>query len=282
MWKLPRPQHTADHVFTTCISKVRDSALKARLTGVTQAVSTASAAFEAAVLGTALHTIARQDIVGGTVSGDEMQAIYTGRMAKKGAPGRDIYDEIMSSAQHGRCPLCGQRTVSTLDHHLPKSHYPSLSVAPLNLVPSCADCNKAKLANVPQQQADEPLHPYFEDIDAHRWLKAEVVNTAPAALRFFVEPPGAWGAVLTARVVNHFTVLGLGRLYGSQAAEELLNIRGQLVTLHAAGGTDLVRTEIRERTASCEAARLNGWRTAAYHALAESEWFCEYGFAMAP
>lgn len=279
MWKLDRPTQAADDVFTTCISRVHDPDLKARLAAVTQAVRDASTAFEAAVTSTKLHGIARHEIVGGIVTGVEMQAVYTGRMAKKGAPGRPIYDELISGAPHGRCPLCGHRMVSTLDHHLPKAHFPSLSVAPLNLVPACSDCNKAKLANVALQATQEPLHPYFEDIDEHQWLKAAVERTTPATFRFYVEPPDIWSDVLAARVRLHFDVLGLGRLYGSQAAEELLNIRHQLVELHALGATDLVCAELEQRAQSCGAARLNGWRTATYQAMAQSEWFCDGGFA---
>lgn len=279
MWKLDRPAQAAEDVFTTCISRVRDPDLKARLAAVTQVVRDASIVFEAAATSTTLHSIARHETVGGIVTGVEMQAVYTARMAKKGAPGRPVYDHLISGAPHGRCPLCGQRMVSTLDHHLPKANFPSLAVAPLNLVPACADCNKAKLASVATQAAQVPLHPYFEDIDEQQWLKAAVEQTTPAAFRFYVEPADNWSEVLAARVRLHFDVLGLGRLYGSHAAEELLNIRHQLVELHALGGADIVRAELEQRAQSCEAARLNGWRTATYQAMAQSEWFCDGGFA---
>jgi hypothetical protein len=199
-------------------------------------------------------------------------------MAKKGAPGRDIYDAIFFSAPQGKCPLCGQRTVSTLDHHLPKAHYPALAVAPLNLVPSCGDCNKAKLASVPTNASEEMLHPYFDDIDGDRWLFAEVIQSQPAALRFFVQAPTHWDTVLRSRVEGHFRGLDLGRLYSSEAADELLNIRHQLGMLHDTGGTALVQIHLRDRAVSCQHARRNGWRTATYQAFADSHWFCDGGF----
>jgi hypothetical protein len=136
MWSLARPARTARETYAVCISKVRDVALKRRLEDVTQEIVDASAAFEAAAAGQTLHRIAHDVTVGGDVTREDMEAVYIQRMAKKGSPGRDIYDELISAPAQGRCPLCGHRLVTTLDHHLPKAHYPALAVAPLNLVPS--------------------------------------------------------------------------------------------------------------------------------------------------
>ncbi len=278
MIRLDRPIQEAEDVFTTCISRVRDVHLKARLAGVTEAIATASAEFEDAAMHTRLHQIVREDLVGGAVTRAEMEAVYTQRMAKKGAPGRDVYDALFTSSPQGKCPLCGHRTVSTLDHHLPKTHYPALAVSPLNLVPACGDCNKAKLASFPANASEETLHPYFDDIDGGRWLYADVLHTRPAALRFFVEAPAHWSAELTLRVERHFKTLGLGRLYASEAADELLNIRHQLRVLHESGGAALVQVELQDRAESCQEARRNGWRSVTYEAFAESLWFCDDGF----
>lgn len=278
MIKLDRPIQQAEKVFTTCISRVRDEELKARLEGVTQAVVEASAEFDDAATHTRLHLIAPQDMVGGLVTQAEMEAVYTQRMAKKGAPGRDVYDALLTSPPQGKCPLCGHRTVSILDHHLPKAHYPPLAVAPLNLVPACGDCNTSKLASRPTNASEGTLHPYFDDIDRDQWLFAEVIHTRPATLRFFVQAPAHWGDVLTSRVEGHFRMLGLGRLYSSEGADELLNIRHQLQNLYRSGGATLVRSHLLERAESCQQARRNGWRTATYHAFANSGWFCDGGF----
>lgn len=278
MIKLHRPVQDAGDVFSTCISRVRNAQLKARLEGVLQAVVDASAAFDDAASHTRLHQIIPQDTVGGLVTQAEMEDVYTNRMAKKKAPGRDIYDALFTSAPQGKCPLCGHRTVSTLDHHLPKAHYPALAVAPLNLVPACSDCNKSKLASLPANATEETLHPYFDDIDGDRWLYAEVIHSRPTRLRFFVQAPAHWSDVLRLRVEGHFRTLELGRLYSTEAADELLNIRHQLQSLYESGGAALVQIELRERAESCQHARRNGWRTATYDAFAASDWFCDGGF----
>lgn len=278
MWSLERPAHSARSTFTTCISRVRNAGLAARLAAATDSVVAASSEFDRAARGGTLHQIARHDLVTPDITIDDMEKVYTQRMAKTGAPGRDVYDEIFLSSPQGRCPLCTQRPVTTLDHHLPKAYFPSLAVAPLNLVPACSDCNKSKLASVPTRPEEVGLHPYYDDLGDEVWLQARVVERRPTALRFRVVAPAAWDAVLSARVEHHFRALGLGVLFASEAAEELVNIRHQLRTLRAADPIDSVRNELQRRAHSCAVGRPNGWRTAAYRAWHESDWFRDGGF----
>jgi hypothetical protein len=71
----------------------------------------------------------------------------------------------------------------------------------------------------------------------------------------------------------------LAQLYASHSAEELLNIRQQIASLHAAAGPDEVRTHLLERRDSCEANHLNSWQAATYRLLADSNWYVTGGFA---
>lgn len=278
MWLLPRPPHAAGETFEVCISRIRNPGLKARLEAAALSVVAASAAFDLAATQRRLHTIPRSEIVAPDVTVDEMSKVYTQSMARKEAPGRAIYDAIFASAPQGRCPLCVQRHVTTLDHHLPKAYYPALVVAPLNLVPACADCNKAKLAATPTRPEDVALHPYYDDLGNDQWLVARVVRRRPAAVKFQLAAPQSWDPILVARVRNHFQVLKLAQLYASQAADELVHIRHQLEGLHNRGGAEQIRDELRARAMSSAAARPNSWRAATYQAWAGSDWFCDGGF----
>ncbi len=279
MWSLERPRHEAGATFEACISRIREPALRERLAAATPAIVNASVAFDDAAQRHALHEIACHSVVAPDIKREDMEKVYTQRMAKRGAPGRRVYDDIFASAPQGRCPLCAKRPVATLDHHLPKALYPALAVAPLNLVPCCSDCNKAKLATAPERAEDAPLHPYFDRLGDDPWLVARVVEERPAAVVFRIEPPAGWDPLLTARVRGHFRRLGLAALYASEAAEELVNVRQQLIEIYRAGGFTAVRAELRHRASSCAAGRPNGWRSATYLAWAESRWFCANGFA---
>lgn len=278
MWSLNRPAQSARSSFTACISRVRNRGLANRLNAALTTVVDASVEFDHAALGGNLHKMAAHNIVAPDITVGEMEKVYTQRMAKIGSPGREIYDEIFASPPHGRCPLCTQRRVSTLDHHLPKAHYPALAVAPLNLVPTCFDCNKAKLATIPTTAENTALHPYYDNLGHEIWLQAHVIERQPTAVRFSVARPIAWDDTLFARVINHFQTLGLAALFSSEAAEELVNVRHQLTTLQAVVPADGVRKELSRRADSCAAGRPNGWRAATYRAWRDSDWFCNGGF----
>ncbi|MFF4983341.1 HNH endonuclease [Streptomyces sp. NPDC001046] len=262
---------------------MRNQQLKERLQASEAQIVAAGKSYVTAAQATTLHNLEPEDFEVDQVTGSEMVAIYTGRMAKKGAAGRVIYDDLILAAKDGRCPLCGQRPVSTLDHHLPKSLYPALAVDPLNLIPACADCNKLKLDVAPVSPEDETLHPYFDNIEQRSWLHAEVVEVAPAALRFFVRAPSEWDETLAQRARAHFKKFGLAKLYASQAAQEMSNIQyrlAQLYSVNAEGGAQRVQEYLEEEAESRRRAYLNSWQTATYAALANSAWFCSGGFQL--
>jgi hypothetical protein len=277
MWTVPLPQLDPRQTFETCIGGMRDAELQQRFQAATLLITQASVDYEVAANSNLLYTIPSGNEVG-LVSAKEMSALYDDRMVPMSSPGRAAYDLLLSAPKYGTCPLCGVRTVSTLDHHLPKAHYPAYAVNPMNLVAACQDCNKAKSNKIPTTASEETLHPYFDNIDNERWLMAEVLNTAPAALRFFVQGPTTWSATLASRVQNQFDMLHHGKYYPLYAASELASIRSGLLKLLIAGGQAAVKDQMTERAESCKADRLNSWRTAMYEALAASDWFCGGGF----
>lgn len=279
MWKLPKPEQTAEDVFTTTISKVANEDLKQRLVSVTAAIVGASIEFDDAASNNEIHTIAPSANIDGIVTVKEMSRVYTGRLAAKEAPGRTVYDELMAAPKHGRCPLCGQHVVSTLDHYLPKTQFPALAVAPWNLIPACHDCNKAKSDVRPLTASEETIHPYYDDIEGEPWLVAEVVEGTPAALRFLVSPPAGWSEILTSRVQRQFKMLNLASRYAAKAAQELTELSDLMNTNYADGGADDVRSLLQSTANSCRLVNVNGWRTASYQALADSDWYCRGGFA---
>jgi hypothetical protein len=280
MRNMPKPNISAELSYGTSISRVRTQDLRSRLQSIVPKIIDASVRFEESATGGTITSITRTTSVG-EVTGDELRAVYKGRFAKLGSPGRIHYDRIFTSAPNGKCPLCAHRDVTTLDHFLPQAHYPGLVVAPLNLIPACSDCNRTKLDATPVSGETATLHPYFDDVDGDEWLVASVRETQPASVVFRVLPPPTWPSVLAARVENHFQVFGLAALYAAQAAEELINMRFLLQKLFDASGVVAVTSHLAETAASRAQAHTNSWQTAAYKAFASSPWFCEGGFAEA-
>ncbi len=274
MRKVSPPSFNVTTTLAACAASIRDVTLSGRLTSIGGALASAESSYIGLAQGAMLYSVTATAGIAGHVTTDEMGRVYKGTFVKsKGT--RHMYDAIKKGTKNDICPLCGQRDVSTLDHYLPWTAHPSFAVTPANLVPSCSDCNKAKLTYVATAEADQLIHPYFDDLDHSQWIFARVMSGTPSALLFEAAPPQDWPEIRKRRAVNHFTKLGLGRLYGAHAAEELLNIRHALDRL---GAEQAVQLHLTEQWHSRSAVHLNSWSTAAYQAWALSRWFCQGGF----
>jgi hypothetical protein len=227
-----------------------------------------------------LYRIEESSDVTPAIDTELMGVIYKSHFVRKGSPSRGLYEQIKMAPEFGICPLCGQRTVATVDHYLPQSRYPRLNLTPVNLVPACADCNKQKLAGVPTRAEDQTLHPYFDDLGNERWLIVEVLPSSPPTISFAIRPARHWTEVLFARVRHHFHVMGLGELYVAQAASEMADISYALEDIGATVGADGIRQHLDGQFRSRHARDANSWKTALYEGLRDSDWFCAEGYRL--
>lgn len=273
-----KPDLVAKDVYEIYISKVKNKIFKDKLLEISDSIEAADLEYKEKSAEQTWFLIESSDSVNGVVSKAEMEKVYTQRMVGQKAPGRDLYDKIKNSAPNGICPLCGQRTVSTLDHFLPKSDFPSLVVLPLNLIPACSDCNKAKLDKVPSQESEQTLHPYYDDVAHEQWLFAEVKETTPGYILFYISYVDVYDEVLNERIKFHFKELDLGSLYMSNANSTVTEIQFRLHKLYEKGGKNAVKAYLEEEEESRRENHVNSWHTAAYQAMMNSDWFCDGGF----
>jgi len=276
MRKLDVPACDACLSLETCISNLRDAALRSKFTAIKTAIIAAETAYKNCGPNGNFYTIAEKTTVAGRVTVKEMERLYKGTFSRKKSRARRIYDEIKTAI--GICPLCAQRDVSTLDHYLAQSRHPALTVTPVNLVPACSSCNKAKLDRQPSSAGEQTLHPYYDDVDDEPWLCARVIEDNPPAMVFFADPPKIWPAVKQERVRTHFRTFELSALYSTHAAAELLNMHLDLMRIAARGDADDLRRHLIEQKESREAVAKNSWQGAMYKALSESDWFCTEGY----
>ncbi|WP_218599197.1 hypothetical protein [Polaribacter sp. NJDZ03] len=278
MRKLNLPVENAIDVFDKCISKVSNTILKDRLENCKPSIVTAEVDYTTKASIIELHTIVPHNSINGNVTKEEMIKVYSDRMVGATSPGRYIYDKWRASAPNNICPLCAQRTTETLEHHLPKSKYPIYSIVPINIFPACSSCNKIKLDLVVNSPEREPIHPYFDDVDDELWLKAAVIETKPASIKFYTVKPDNWDDIKYARVENHFRLFELEKLYASHSAEELTINNFRINNLFESGGVLSVRNFLEGSWLSMRNANVNSWQTATYEALFNSNWYQEGGF----
>jgi len=203
-----------------------------------------------------------------TVSGmttDNLKSLYT-KMVNNKEP-RKIYDKIMQLAPLGRCPYCGVGQVSTLDHYLPKSKFPTFSVLPYNLVPSCKDCNTGKGNSYAKTKETQALHPYYDDFTKEQWLFARVKKSSPISIEYYVKAPKHWSEVDKKRIESHFKEYGLKKRFAVEAANELAKLESSFKrkTLNSHQIKELLSDELE----SYKSLHINSWQTALYQALAD-------------
>ncbi len=278
MRSLPKPTDDARTTFELCANNVQNEDFSTRLHSVSAVIESAEADYDVQGEKGSLFTIAETVSVAGIITKKEMENLYTGTFSRQRSKVRPIYDKIKSAPRNGICPLCSQRVVTQLDHYLPKTRHPALAVTPINLVPSCSDCNKEKLALQPTTASKQILHPYFDEVDDEIWLSARVVESAPPAIVFSATPPNTWSTVKYDRVRYHFETLCLGSLYSSNAGAELINIHFSLMRVAERGGVGGLKTHLAEQAEDRQTVEKNSWQAAMYDALRKSNWFCEVGY----
>jgi hypothetical protein len=282
MKRLNRLQINHADVYDACISGIKDPALARRLSAARAEVISCFEEYERLASTHQLFSFAAsewgnetQQVLAG-ISKKEFVDLYSVQMVGEEKPGRLYYDRLMMLAPMGKCPLCGFGQAETLDHFLSKARYPAFSVLCINLLPACASCNKGKGSSVLTEEA-QILHPYFEEaiIEAESWLFAEVVESTPATVRYFVQPPNHWPHDLIQRILNYFTDLDLARRFAVEAAAEIAGLTALLDDLE----TNEARQAHLQRVARIERRdRKNSWKAALYEALAESNWFQDAGY----
>ena len=163
----------------------------------------------------------------GSLTKSELLKLYSTYILKSGKPGRKIYSALMAAANE-KCPFCGGiGRPRNLDHYLPKARYPQYAILPMNLVPSCRDCNMdGKGQNLASSEEEQVLQPYL-DSDCYfseQWVFARYIagdSSSPGVIEYFVRPPEYWDDTKKRRVEKHFDDFDLNLRFSKEAGPRL-------------------------------------------------------------
>lgn len=278
MWNVVYPGFKADETYQKCVRGCGDEEFQSSLMELADQVKASAMDYVERAKDNRLYEIKNK--IDCATKERRLKSVYDNGMRDKRSPGRAIYDELMSLPDDSRCPFCGHRSISGLDHILPKAKYPIFSVVPDNLVAICTSCNSIKDDTSPTSQNDGILHPYFDSIDGCQWLHANVNEGNHAVVEFYVKSIEDWSDALNARIVNQFQLLKLNELYSAQAVQEMSSIKPSLQEHFENGGSSFVRQELHRQWQSWKSVRSNSWQTACYMALKESDWYCSIGYGL--
>lgn len=274
MQSVTRPTEDAGALYAACATRTRDVARRNALLAQRGHVEARAQLYsDHADVGT-LFELEPENPDG--IAAGELSGLYNRALVRGGE--RATYLRLRGRSRYNRCPLCAQRDVKTLDHYLPKDDFPELAVVPLNLVPSCFECNHAKLTYRALQADDLLFHPFFDNWSSYRLVRATIDVGPRVTTRFDIRnPPGA-EIELVRRAERHFEELALGSLYEEHAAVELVERKQMFRSTFESDGADGLREELRVEAESRRRFNRNSWQSALYHSLARSDAFCEGGF----
>lgn len=238
--------------------------------------------FVAALVADAVHKLDPDDFsLTGISTSDLYRILYEEGLVTR-VDGRSVYNRILATSPNRLCPLCGMNQVTSLDHHLPKTVFPTLCVSAANLIPACGECNLLKGKHYPRSAIEHTLHPYFDNALSETWLDAVVVedkSTArPPHVEYSVSAPTSWPLTLVKRAEYHLSKFQLRSRYALAMNAMLSEQQRLFVELHQLFGPDGVKRYAAAQSESALEANANSFRGIAFRAMSSSDWFCDGGF----
>lgn len=245
MLKLTQPAYAYADVLALCRDGITGNiGLLQKINTATQILQDQAQAYEASGTTGELFTIQpiqTQDeddpIVLGQLKKSDLIKLYENYVVGKKKPARKVYDALMLAADE-KCPFCGGiGRPRNLDHYLPKAHFPQFSIVPVNLVPSCRDCNMdGKGEGFATTEADQVIQPYLDDdrFFNEQWLHARYLpddGSEPSVIEYFVSPPDYWEADQKKRVEKHFKDFDLALRFSKEAGPRLAVLMTQYQAL---------------------------------------------------
>ncbi|MBU8689493.1 HNH endonuclease [Priestia megaterium] len=194
-----------------------------------------------------------------------------------GKKGRDIYEHILLLADDGICPYCMYGDVSTVDHYLPKAYFIEYAITPLNLLPSCYECNTKKKDLRKLEENKMFINPYCDDLTKIRWLECNLVdNMWPITFKFNVAED-IESVIIKEKLNEQFKTLSLGKLYATKAGRYFRIRAKKIVENYESGGSESIIEALKDDKISAEEYNLNALEAKVYEALLNSKWFLEEG-----
>lgn len=280
MFIISKPELNIDSVFEACVSSIRNPLKRDRISDIKSYIRGCNKVYNIHAKYTLLYQLndEHKSNPACVASKNELVKLYEQQMVQN-KKGRRQYDILLNRAPNGICPFCGFAQTSTLDHYMPKKKFPSFSISPLNLIPSCSDCNRGKSEDVAGAIQEQVIHPYYDHgLFDEQWLFATVNKTKPASLMFYINPPANWECNNISRVHSHFKKFELARRFSVQVANEISTLRYELDYDFEFSQEKGVRQALEKKYFACEKVYRNWWKTAMYQALASSDWYCQGGF----
>lgn len=284
MIPLDPPMMTVEETLAAACEGLQNNVLKIRLMDRERDLSAAEKIYISAAECNDLHMLATTEREAERLlpdrDGEHLRTLYSaGLVGRK--DGRLKYDELKARALFGRCLLCGNSEIGSLDHHLPKDMLPLYTICPVNLVPACGKCNQMKGDRIGATAAQRTLHPYYDRPgQAGRYLFADITSWP---VQFRIQALPDWDAELRARVQYHFDTFKLAQRYAEFCISVVTAHQWLHEKIRRESGMSALTDHLQEDAEQHASTHgLNTWDTALRYGLADSTWYLQQGVLESP
>lgn len=214
---------------------------------------------------------------------DYMKKMYSNRFSNKQYINLyKFYSKIRNNEKY--CPYCNfpTREVKQIDHYLPKSKFPSLSIVINNLVPICKECNEIKDDYYSFDKENQFIHPYYDDEmnDAFEYIECEIIKDLQIGFKFYIKKLDCWDEMFYRKVMFHFKKLEVDKLYLSDFNTEFDVYLAELKMLYETEKSkESIKKLILVKVNTYYQKKIMPWRYAGFSSLLNSEWFFENFFS---
>lgn len=267
MRPLNKPKVRVEDIYLECISSYTDIEFKEKLKNYLPEIVKADEEYNKLAKKSKFHKV-NKGVNVTNLNRKDLENIYTNKLVGGNKEARAYYDEIKFSDARRICPLCGIGITNNLDHYLPKTKYPNLAVSPLNLVPTCSDCNKNKGDKVSLKEHERTIHPYYDDIDKHEWLSVKITKNLD--VEYNVQKVPDWSEGKNKTVAFHFKILKLNELFSINAANELISNTSMFRSLKQKNGISHLKELLEELYKTNLNASKSSWKTSLYKCLSQN------------
>lgn len=278
MRKISRPNFSTSDVLLAASSYVRSTSLKSKLGAqvVKSRLSVAETEYESAAKSNRIYTLRPSDNVAGVLEKDEAIGIYERLRFLK------IFDKpaaasIFRVACSSKCGYCNHDTPTQLDHYLPKATFAEYAFCPINLVPSCSNCNSSskKGNHVPTSSSDVLFHPYYDDPDDGNWLSVDMrVDETGLIVKYHAEKPSHWSDAKFRKIEFTFEKLRLSEVYSADLQSNLASLKASLQGLYDTDNIQNLMNHFQAIANDLLSTYKNNWIGVGYAYMAKNRQLC--------
>ncbi|WP_139459177.1 HNH endonuclease [Aeromonas veronii] len=170
------------------------------------------------------------------------------------------------------CPACGEPgKPTTLDHYLPQSLYPELSVVFENLTPMCDKCQRLKNNKILNDEGKKLfIHPYYDQIESV-YISLDIIPPYKHPQNFLAKVPDNITSPLREICERHIKELDFLNRFEDYCISEYSDLLVIISVERSEPERDSVRNIIKRFLRKAEIRSPNRWEAIFYRGILDNE-----------